>query len=330
MDIMRFINATLRTLALCALLAACSDSSNVTAPERVTFEDQPGPLAVGRMTDVTLFDERRDRQVTATYWYPAEGDNAGPGEATEGEDLVAGTGSFPLVVLVHGISDTAPATWPWLAPHLASHGYLVIAPSTGSTLATIGDLVNHPGDVSFLIDSLLEGDVPPGFAARADGERIAVAGYSLGSVTAYSLAHDPVDRDERIKAQILMASLPGRAAPNGALLGFMGIHGTADIAAPYASGLDNYEAANPPRYFVTLQGGGHTGFTSSTEFDIGTTMSQQRHESLSRVTVTAFLASVFAADIATRVSALDYLQRTFNEENLDAEIMYDADHGATE
>ena len=312
-----------------ALVSGCSDSSgpavgNSTAFKPVSFSDQPGPLAVGRMTDVVTYDEQRDRNITATFWYPSEGENAGPGQAAEGAPLISGASAMPLLVLIHGISDSAPATWPWLAPHLASRGYVVVAPSTGSTIATINDFPNHAGDATFLIDVVLgETGHPSPFANRIDRQRIAVAGYSLGSGTAYQLAHDPQYRDNRIVALILMAALGGSAPPVGSLLGYLGLHGTADIAVSYGSGLNIYEAAAPPRYFLTLRGGGHTGFTSSTEFDIGTTMSQPRQESLSRIVITAFLATLFAEDAATRSAARKLLRVEFNEQHLDAEIIFE-------
>ncbi|MEH6583362.1 MAG: hypothetical protein V7754_15605 [Halioglobus sp.] len=215
----------------------------------------------------------RRKSAGNTYWYPIEGDNVGPEQVSEGAALVAGEGGFPLLILVHGIEDNAPGTWPYLAPHLASHGYIVLAPSTGSTFAATGDIVNHPGDISFLIDAALgENGAENMFLDRIRADRISLGGFSFGGLATFMTAYDPQFQDTRIKAAIIMAGPTNSSAPVNPDLTLFAIYGTQDPAVPYDSGLNMYEAASAPKYLLTLEGGGHLGFTRSDERYDGATM----------------------------------------------------------
>jgi hypothetical protein len=52
-------------------------------------------------------------------------------------------------------------------------------------------------------------------------------------------------------------------------------------------------------------------------------MEQRRQESLTRLSVFAFLASIFSDAEGDREAARQYLQVQFNEDNLDAELIYE-------
>lgn len=305
------------------IVSGCSDNSS-NPPTTLSLADNPGPFAVGARTDVLLHDGTRDREVTTTFWYPIAGENAGPEQAMEGAALIVGNQRFPLVVLVHGILDDGPGTWPYLAPHLASHGYIVIAPSNGSTFAALSDYVNYPGDISFLIDAALgvnEADTV--FLGRVDENKIAVGGFSLGGIATYLIAYDPSHRDSRIKAAIIMAGLGSGVPPVNPDISLFALYGSEDPVAPYSDGRNLYEAANTPKYFLTLWGGGHSGFTRSDDNSYGQTMGQRRQETLIRLSVFAFLASIFSETEGDRETARQYLQVQFNEDNLDAELIYE-------
>lgn len=303
---------------LAVVLSACSNSSNEGPLDVVSFKDAPGPLKVGQRTNVVISDAARSRDVTATFWYPANGEKHDFTSPEEGAELISGNAQFPLVVLVHGIEDNAPATWPYLAPHLASHGYVVAAPSTGSTLASTEDLVNHPADVSFLIDAVLgENSTEDMFLNRIDKNKLAVGGFSFGGAATYLLAYDPLYRDTRIDAVILMAALGSESAPVNPAISLLTLYGTEDILIPYDSGLAIYEAANQPKYLVTLEGGGHVGFTSSNDVNIGASMEQERQQALVRLSVFAYLTSVFDKEERNRVAAQNFLTNGLAETNTD-------------
>src|SRR5262249_58569075 len=93
----------------------------------------------------------------------------------------------------------------FLTTHLASHGYIVAAPtfplmSLGAPGgATIADVPAQAGDVTFVIDSLLAvaGDARNRLAGGVDGERIGLTRHSgrapAALLTAYH-AHLPQPR----------------------------------------------------------------------------------------------------------------------------------------
>jgi dienelactone hydrolase len=310
------------SIVIICSLAACDGEGGGSATS-VSFDDRPGPFAVGQRTDVMFYDETRSRDVTATFWYPIAGENAGPEQTANDTELVSGNREFPLIILVHGILDNAPGTWPYLAPHLASHGYIVVAPSTGSDFTNISDLENHPGDISFLIDTAVGGnDLDDAFVNRINVDKIAIGGFSFGGAATYLIAYDPFLQDSRIKAAIMIAGIPSEAPPVNPKLNLFAIYGTEDPLVPYAAGLNMFAAASAPKYLLTLRGGGHLGFTRSDETFDGATMDQARQETLTRLAVFAYLTSLFAESDTDRAAAMQYLQADFSRDNLDADIMF--------
>src|SRR5262249_47079336 len=139
---------------------AASATTDVLDQRASTAYQLPGRYAVGT-TSMTLVDSSRptmangpspgasDRPLATLVWYPADG--AGGADAP-----VAHDGSpFPLVVFSHGLG-APPNQSTQYTIHLASHGYVVVAPAFplsklgapgGPTLA---DAPNQAGDVSFL------------------------------------------------------------------------------------------------------------------------------------------------------------------------------------
>ncbi len=304
-------------LLLFVNITSCSDGSDNNGPT-LSFADQPGAIAVGRKTDVVLHDDTRNRNLTTTYWYPTNGANQGPLQATEGAPLIDGERKFPLIVLMHGINDNAPGTWSYLGPHLASHGYIVIAPSNGT------DIANHPADISYLIDTALGENGAKGmFTGRVAREQILVGGYSFGGLATYMFAYEPQYQDPRTSAVVIMAGIATSAAPINPGLKLMAIYGTEDLLIPYDTGLNFYEAANAPKYLVSLQGGGHVGFTGSHESNIGASMDHLRQKSLTRIAVFAFASSLFADSETDREAARHFLQEELTMENPDAQVMFE-------
>ena len=323
---LKAITASLIYLLLIFTLTACSDGSdNSSRSVAIEITDTPGSLAVGRRTDVMLRDENRNRDITATYWYPTEGANAGPQETVEGAALLAGERQFPLVILIHGLSGNAPRTWADLGPHLASHGYLVMAPSTGSNFLVRDDIINHPGDASFLIDTALGVNTADEmFVGRVESGDIAVGGLSFGGLATYLLAYDEQYQDARVKGVIFMAPAISDARPVNTRLSQLILHGTDDFTIPFDSSLNFYEAAAPTKYFVALQGGSHAGFSAGADdrFQTGT-MEVLRTRSITRATVLAFTTSLFADEAGDREVGELFLQHTLDAENGDINVMFE-------
>jgi predicted dienelactone hydrolase len=228
----------------------------------------PGPLPVAS-ADRTFVDRSRptdangdfagapERTLAATLWYP------------DGEP-----GPHPLLVYSHGFMSMRGENVP-LAELLASHGYVVVSvdyPLTNRGAPggpNVGDAVNQPGDVSFVIDQVLgwgEGERP--FAGGIDGERIGVLGLSLGGLTTTLVSFHPRLRDPRIRAAL---SIAGPAAFFDerffatATLPFLMVAGTADAMVDFPS-----NAAPIPRKvasggLLAIEGASHAGFAALTD-----------------------------------------------------------------
>lgn len=211
----RKIAAFITTLAT---LAGCGDIERPLDPTPAAPADRyvdRGGYGVGhRIDDVDGLHIKA--------WYPADVDDAAieygfvlkfPGMPAEPvsalgravEDAEPSAGRFPLVVLSHGFALN-PEWYHDLAEHLASHGYVVLAPEhTESDWApdVVRASVARPAEVSATIDFALDGPL----AAHVDGEHIAVAGHSYGGFTALASAGARFDLD-RLEARCAEAEDP--------------------------------------------------------------------------------------------------------------------------
>lgn len=246
------------------------------------------PAPVGQV-ELTLTDAGRSipardadpgapaRVLPVLVLYPAQRD--GPG--TPGDRDGA---PYPLVVFSHGFTGDGPAYTPFLR-RLAAWGYVVAAPTFPRTSRgapggpRLADYVNQPADVRVVIDTLArigrpgragpaggnvttDGDTTP-LAGLVDGERVAVAGHSLGGATTIGVAFHTCCRDRRVRAAIPIA--PVRLPfPDGTFdrrkLPVLFIHGDQDSILRHQISVDLYGAAAPPKALLTLVGAGHTPF----------------------------------------------------------------------
>ena len=218
------------------------------------------------------------RRLDTWIWYPAAG-----GGAPEPDAAPRSGGPWPLVVYSHG-TYSRPDAATHLCEHLARHGYVVAAPAfpltsrvahTQLPAADITDAGSQPGDVSFVIDSLL---AHPRFGPLIDAERIGATGISLGGITTYFLSFGIPTRDARVKAS---APIAGGDPPYAALsfgLGFAGVVpapvstpalllvGDADIFEAQTGGpAAAYARLLPPKHQVMIHGAPHVWFGDGDE-----------------------------------------------------------------
>jgi dienelactone hydrolase len=236
------------------------------------------PFAVGRLV-VTLIDSSRlirlpgrapePRRLVTLIRYPARG-AVSRSDAADPAARVRAAGAFPLVVFGHGFAVT-PAPYSRLLEAWARAGYVVAAPIFPLENANApggpneSDLINQPGDMSFVITRLLQdsADRHSRLAGLIDPRRIAVSGQSDGGETALAVAYDRRFIDRRVKAAMILsgAKIPGVGgfdfpAPSPPLLA---TQGTADTINLPSSTDAFYDIARAPKYLLTMFGAPHLG-----------------------------------------------------------------------
>ena len=243
------------------------------------LKHQSGPYAVG-VRSYTFVDKTRPTARNNTYpgaptrtlptalYYPAKGDPTAA--AVENARPVRRGRGFPLIVFSHGFGATGPA-YRIVLERFVREGYVVAAPtfplSSGGAPggARLGDYVNQPADVSFVVTRVLRlaRRSANGLRRTIDGRHIGAAGHSLGAITTLGVAGNSCCLDRRIDAAVAWSGVqlpyPGTffSVPTPPL---MLVHGTSDRTVPFAGSVAAYNAAPAPKALVTLVGGPHTFF----------------------------------------------------------------------
>ncbi len=271
-------------LALIIALNGCGDDDDGGGtPDPLAF----GPYAVG-VTRIELFDPVQERTLLTEIWYPAADSARGQEPASaesflpEGlEDLAANAtiplfavrdaeispdAPFPLIAFSHG-SGGIRFQNSFQCDHLASHGYVVIAPDhQGNTFfdgsGNQGDLVvARPLDIVFLLDTFQDFTEDPDsrFAGWIDNAYgVGITGHSFGAYTTLAVA----DMDDRIVAALPMAL--GLDVSDSYDVPTFLMLGTEDKTIGLAANeniRDTYRQVPPPRYLSEVIDGGHYSFT---------------------------------------------------------------------
>jgi dienelactone hydrolase len=200
------------------------------------------------------FKGSASRELKGRIWMPADKQGA----------------PYPLVLYSHGYMSQYKEG-DYLLDFLASHGYVAVSVdfplSNGGAPggATVADIVNQPGDLSFLIDQMLARSKQPDniLHGTVDADRIAAAGLSLGGLTSELVGLDPKLKDPRIRAAISMAGplqFFTRDYFAGDSIPFMYIAGTADAIVPYKEHAEPLPNKYKNSVLVALQSGSHVGF----------------------------------------------------------------------
>ncbi|MCB1616240.1 MAG: hypothetical protein KDI30_09525, partial [Pseudomonadales bacterium] len=194
------------------------------------------------------------RRFEGKVWYPTN--------VTEGP--------YPLIVYSHGFMSFHQEG-EYIARFMASHGYVVAAADFPSTNyfapggPDLKDVVNQPGDVSFIIDYILSmnDDSTSILAGKIDAERIAAVGLSLGGMTTELVTFHPDLGDKRIKAAVSIAGPSAMFTERFFTftdVPFMMIAGDIDAMVPYKKNAAPITQKDRDSILVTIRGGSHTGF----------------------------------------------------------------------
>jgi predicted dienelactone hydrolase len=277
-----------------------TDDTGVSEPEPVVDDpppydpSAPGPFAVG-VTTVDLFDSSRWRTIPVDIWYPMDPANPDGSDNVYELELFGLTlyematparrdgtpldGDWPAVMFSHGYGGIRFQSY-FLTEHLASHGFVVIAPdhpgntlmdfyNLGSDEAAYQSSVDRPLDITFALDSVLDGSA--GFRGSIDPDRVGITGHSFGGWTSIQA---PLD-DPRLIATFPMApgfketAYPEMTADLG--IPFFEFGGSEDATCEFEENqLPAYEAAGPPRYLVEILGAGHLDFSNLCEIELAT------------------------------------------------------------
>ncbi len=226
------------------------------ASRNYSFVDESRPTAENRGAP-----GKPNRNLNTTLWYPE-------GYPEDIPDLL------PLIIHSHGILSERTEL-AYVAEALASRGYVVAAANypltSGETAggANANDVINQPGDISFLIDSILalSGDEKP-FVGDIDETRIGLTGYSLGGLTTYLTTYHADWRDPRIAAAVAIAG-PSAAFTSEFFsttsIPFLAIAGTADALIEHRRNALDIPQRSPQSSLITIEGGTHLGFTGISE-----------------------------------------------------------------
>jgi len=271
------------SLVAALTLSACGGTVSSEAPLSSAGVLQRGPSNVG-VTTIVFIDTSRPTMPNGSYpgsatrrlateiWYPTEATPSKPGQ--DARDAPVGSGRHPLIVYSHGFMDQRTGGT-YLAEHLASYGYVVAAPDFPLTRngapggANALDLVNQPGDVTYLIDQFFAMDADPTspFADAIDHDRVGLSGLSLGGSTTFLATFHPTLRDPRVRAAAPIAGVACLFGPKfyaDRHTPLLIVHGTIDAIVAYQqNAVFAFGETNPPKYLVTIAGGSHTGFSNA-------------------------------------------------------------------
>jgi predicted dienelactone hydrolase len=175
---------------------------------KLPFDPSQAGSGQVQVTKFTLYDQKRQRLLPVDlYW----------------SNLV--TPDKPVIIFSHGLGSVRSEI-KYLAEHLASHGYAVVAfEHPGSNEANLGsalagknrimkpqEFLERPQDISFILDQLAAKNRSPTFplAGKLATNNVMVLGYSFGGSTALALggAEYQLERlKQRCKENIAVFSL---------------------------------------------------------------------------------------------------------------------------
>lgn len=196
------------------------------------------------------------RALVVQSWYPAGSPPA--------------RGPFPLLLFAPGFQQCADPYGDLLTAW-ASAGYVVAAVDfprsdcRAGAAATEADMINQPGDMSYVLTRLLAMSERPGnvLSGLLDSHELAAAGQSDGGDTVAALAANSCCADRRLTAVAVLsgaewAPMPGRYF-TASVPPMLFVQGSADTVNPPWTSRQLYDAdGSAARYYLDLVGADHT------------------------------------------------------------------------
>jgi dienelactone hydrolase len=337
------------------LLTACggSDKEAITestpTPARVLDPSSPGPYPVG-VTEIifekTSVTTDEPRILKTVVWYPASANarNATLDEKVGGvrdAEPEHGQGPLPIVVWSHGAGGSYPYAPRYYASHLASYGFVVIAPphpgnlhdecssASGCTQEGMVDsYLNRPEDVTFALESMLKLSENPDspFYRLLDGTRVGISGHSFGGNDTVRLAE--TEMGTPFSAALAMAPCTAEAVapPDKVTMPLMIMAGDRDkrCLSTFEQTFFDGLSERLPHFFLVFPRGGHSAYGDTCPLPIPELacgpddLSQEKAHQLILFYATAF----FKTYVAKEEGYAAFLDPAVNSE--DPDIRYTA------
>jgi predicted dienelactone hydrolase len=257
--------------------------------------DALGPNKVGHR-EMSIFDAARaNRELPLQIWYPADSVSwdAGPNftltplvlalgitSTVAKDDVALASASYPLIVFSHGFGGFNIQSL-GLMEHLASHGFVVVAPNhTGNTQddqSSPDPEADRYPDIALVIDELIAENLDPGspYFGHVDGTNAGVAGHSYGGMTAMFMAagHDGNPPDTRVNAIMPIAASSANLTDSeieGITVPTLLMVGTLDGLQAETIRSHGLISSAPDLFRVDVVGANHTHFANVC--DIGNTL----------------------------------------------------------
>ena len=242
-------------------------ASSSTTTSRATTPH--APFAVGAVT-FTVSEPASGstgaRTFPVTVRYPAVG---APGTARLGLVPLRGAGPFPLLIFSQGF-DISPEAYAGLLDAWSAAGYVVADPAYPYTSPNAAggvirsDIVHHPGDLSFLITTLIADSAQAGNAlgGLVNAHEIGVVGQSDGGDVSLAAVANSCCRDARIGAAVILSGaelswFPGTYFATGSAP-LLVVQGTNDLTMnPVTCSVTLYNEAPAPKYYLAMIGQTH-------------------------------------------------------------------------